>query len=130
MSYASYFCYNSIVLGSLTTGAASGHCANNLRPAPRQPLLAPFTCLAAAPQRKFWFSFVFATCANVGSPKELVAAMAVLLESTAHALRVLNAHQSCRRHKYIKFSERRRVEEMGSEASLDGKDGLETAGGE
>ena len=56
--------------------------------------------------------------------------MAVLPESTAHALRLLNAHQSCHRHEYIKFSEWRRVEEMGSEASLDGEDGLETAGEE
>ena len=56
--------------------------------------------------------------------------MAVLLEGTAHPLRLLNAHQSCRRHEYIKFIERRRIEEMGSEASSDGKDGLETAGEE
>ncbi|KAA6406672.1 MAG: hypothetical protein FRX48_09604 [Lasallia pustulata] len=63
----------------------------------------------------------------LGGPEELIVAMAVLPESTAHALRVFNAHQSCRRHKYIKFSERRRVEEMGSEASLEGKDGLGTA---
>ncbi|KAA6409903.1 MAG: gag polymerase env [Lasallia pustulata] len=61
---------------------------------------------------------------------ELVAAMTVLPESTAHALRLLNAHQSRRRHKYIEFSERRHIEEMGSEASSDGEDGLETAGGE
>ena len=70
------------------------------------------------------------TYANIGSPKELVAAMAVLLESTAHALRVLNAHQSCCRHENIEFNEQRRVEEMGSEASSDGKDGSEAAGGE
>ncbi|KAA6409263.1 MAG: hypothetical protein FRX48_06816 [Lasallia pustulata] len=63
-------------------------------------------------------------------PEELVTAMAVLPESTAHALWVLNAHQSCRRHKYIEFSERRRIEEMGSEALLDGKDGSGTAGEE
>ena len=56
--------------------------------------------------------------------------MAVLPESTAYALRVLNAYQSCRRHKYIKFSERRRVEEMGSEALSDGKDGSGTVGEE
>ena len=67
-------------------------------------------------------------CANFGSPKELVTAMAVPLESTAHALRLLNVHQSCCRHEYIQFSERRRIEEMGSEALLDGEDGLETAG--
>ena len=128
--YASYFCCTSVVLGSLTIGAAPGHCANDLCPTPRAPLLASFACLAAAPQRKFQFSFLFATCANVGSPEELVVAMAVLLESTAHTLRVLNTYQSCRHHKYIKFSERRRVEEMGSEALSDGKDGSETAGGE
>ena len=68
------------------------------------------------------------TCANIGSPKELVAAMAVLPEGTAYALRLLNAHQSCRRHEYIKFNEQYRVEEMGSEASSDGEDGSETAG--
>ena len=56
--------------------------------------------------------------------------MAVLPESTAHALRVLNVHQSCRRHKYIEFSERHRVEEMGSEASLDGEDGSGMVGEE
>ena len=56
--------------------------------------------------------------------------MAILPESTAYALRVLNAHQSCCRHEYIEFSERRRVEEMGSEALSDGKDGSETAGEE
>ena len=56
--------------------------------------------------------------------------MAVLPESTVHTLRLLNTHQSCRRHKYIELCERRRIEEMGSEASLDGKDGLETAGEE
>ena len=55
--------------------------------------------------------------------------MAILPEGTAHALRLLNAHQS-QRHKYIKFSERRRVEEMGLEALSDGKDGLGTAGEE
>ena len=86
VSYALYFCYTSVVLGLLTLGAAPCHCANNLCPAPRRPLLAPFACLAAAPQREFWFLFVFATCANVGSPEELVAAMAVLPESTTHAL--------------------------------------------
>ena len=68
------------------------------------------------------------TCANIGSPEELVAAMAVLPESTVHALRLFNTHQSHCCHKYIKFSEWRRVEEMGSEALSDGKDGLETAG--
>ena len=70
------------------------------------------------------------TCANVGSPEELVAAMAVLLEGTAHALRLLNAHQSCCRHEYIEFIERRRVEEIGSEALSDGEDGSETVGEE
>ena len=128
--YASYFCRTSVVLGSLMIGAAPRHCANDLSPAPCRPLLAPFTCLAAAPQRKFWFSFVFTTCANIGSPEELVAAMAVLPESTAHALRILNAHQSRRRHENIEFNERRRIEEMGSEALSDGKDGSETAGEE
>ena len=54
--------------------------------------------------------------------------MAILPEGTAHALRLLNAHQSHRRHEYIEFNERRRVEEMGSEALSDGKDGSETAG--
>ncbi|KAA6412680.1 MAG: hypothetical protein FRX48_03672 [Lasallia pustulata] len=44
----------------------------------------------------------------------LIAAMAVLLESTAHALRILNTHQSCHRHENIEFNERRRIEEMGS----------------
>ena len=56
--------------------------------------------------------------------------MAALPESTAHALWLFNAHQSCRRHKNIKFNERRRIEEMGSEASSDGEDGSETAGEE
>ena len=56
--------------------------------------------------------------------------MAVLPESTAHALRILNAHQSRRRHENIEFNERRRIEEMGSEASSDGEDGLGTAGEE
>ena len=56
--------------------------------------------------------------------------MAVLPEGTAHALRLLNAHQSRRRHEYIKFSERCHVEEMGSEASSDGKDGSGMAGEE
>ncbi|KAA6408564.1 MAG: atp-dependent dna helicase pif1 [Lasallia pustulata] len=64
------------------------------------------------------------------TPEELVAAMAVLPESTAHALRILNAHQSCRRHENIEFNEWRRIEEMGSEASSDGEDGLGTAGEE
>ncbi|KAA6418031.1 MAG: hypothetical protein FRX49_12031 [Trebouxia sp. A1-2] len=63
-------------------------------------------------------------------PEELVAAMAVLPESTAHALRILNAHQSRRRHENIEFNERRRIEEMGSEASSDGEDGSGTAGEE
>ena len=66
--------------------------------------------------------------ANFDSPEELIAAMAVLPESTAHALRLLNAHQSYCHHKYIELCERRRVEEIGSEASSDGKDGSETAG--
>ena len=56
--------------------------------------------------------------------------MTVLPEGTAHALRLLNVYQSRRHHKYIKFSERRHVEEMGSEASSDGEDGLGTAGEE
>ena len=56
--------------------------------------------------------------------------MAVLPEGTAHALRLLNAHQSYRRHENIKFNKRRPIEEMGSEASLDGEDGLGTAGEE
>ncbi|SLM36395.1 reverse partial [Lasallia pustulata] len=64
------------------------------------------------------------------TPEELVATMAVLPESTAHALRILNAHQSCRRHENIEFNERRRIEEMGSEASSDGEDGSGTAGEE
>ncbi|KAA6414431.1 MAG: hypothetical protein FRX48_01180 [Lasallia pustulata] len=64
------------------------------------------------------------------TPEELIAAMAVLLEGTAHALRLLNTHQSYRRHEYIEFIEQRRVEEMGSEALSDGKDGLEMAGEE
>ena len=117
-------------LGLLTLGAVPGHCTNGLRPALLWPLLAPFACPAAAPQREFQFPFIFATCANVGSPKELVAAMAILLESTAHALRLLNAHQSHHRHEYIKFNEQRCIEEMGLEALLDGKDGLGTAGEE
>ncbi|KAA6409456.1 MAG: hypothetical protein FRX48_07010 [Lasallia pustulata] len=62
--------------------------------------------------------------------RELVTAMAILPESTAHTLQLLNAHQSCCRHKYIEFSEQRRVEEMGSEASSDGKDGSGMAGEE
>ena len=70
------------------------------------------------------------TSVNFGSPKELVAAMAVLPESAAHALRLLHAHQSCRLHEYIKLCERRHVEEMGAEASSDGEDGSEMAGGE
>ena len=56
--------------------------------------------------------------------------MAILLESTAHALRLLSAHQSCRRHENIKFNEWRCIEEMGSEALSDGKDGSETVGEE
>ena len=56
--------------------------------------------------------------------------MAVLPEGTAHALRLLNAHQSCRRHENIKFNERHRVEEIGPEASSNGEDGLGTAGEE
>ena len=56
--------------------------------------------------------------------------MAVLPDSTAHTFRLLNAHQSCRCHEYIKFIEWRRVEEMGSEASSDGEDGSGTAGEE
>ena len=67
-------------------------------------------------------------CANFGSPKELITAMAVLPESIAHTLRLLNAHQSRRCHEYIKLCKRCRIEEMGSEALLDSKDGLETAG--
>ncbi|KAA6415523.1 MAG: hypothetical protein FRX48_00238 [Lasallia pustulata] len=64
------------------------------------------------------------------TPEELVAAMVVLPESTAHALRLLNAHQSCRRHENIEFNERHRVEEMGSEALSDSEDGLGMAGEE
>ena len=56
--------------------------------------------------------------------------MAVLPESTAHALRILNTHQSRHRHENIEFNERRRIEEMGSEASSDGEDGSGTAGEE
>ena len=56
--------------------------------------------------------------------------MAVLPEGTAHALWLLNAHQSRRRHENIEFSERRRIEEMGSEASSDSKDGSGMAGEE
>ena len=56
--------------------------------------------------------------------------MTVLLESTAHTLRILNTHQSCHRHENIEFNERRRIEEMGSEALSDGEDGLGTAGEE
>ena len=121
-TFLSYFFANAFVVPD--------HQLGRLHPAPCLPPLAPFECPAATPQRKFWLSFVFATCANIGSPKKLVATMAVLPESTAHALWVLNAHQSCRRHKYIKFSERRHVEEMGSEASSDGKDGSGMAGEE
>ena len=68
------------------------------------------------------------TCTNFCSPEELVATMAVLPESTAHALWLLNAYQSCHRHEYIKLSERRRVEEMELEALSDDEDGLETTG--
>ena len=68
------------------------------------------------------------TYANFGSPKELVKAMAVLPESTAHALRIFNVYQSCRCHEYIKFCEWQHIEEMGSEALSDSKDGLETVG--
>ena len=56
--------------------------------------------------------------------------MAVLPESAAHALRLLHAHQSRCLHEYIELCEQRRVEEMGAEASSDGKDGLEIAGEE
>ena len=56
--------------------------------------------------------------------------MAILPESTAHALQILNAHQSHRRHENIEFNERRGIEEMGSEASSDGEDGLGMAGEE
>ena len=56
--------------------------------------------------------------------------MAILPEGTAHALQLLNAHQSCGRHENIEFNERRSVEEMRSEASSDGKDGSEMAGEE
>ena len=56
--------------------------------------------------------------------------MAVLPEGTAHALWLLNAHQSCRCHENIKFNERRRIEEMGLEALSDGKDGSGTVGEE
>ena len=98
------------------------------------PLASHYRHPSPAPQPllnvSFWFLFVFATCANVGSPEELVAAMAVLPESTSHALRLLNMHQSCRRHEYIKFNERCRIEEMGLEALSDGKDGSGTAGEE
>ena len=54
--------------------------------------------------------------------------MAILPESTAHALQLLKGHQSCRRHEYIELCERHRVEEMGLEALSDGEDGLEMAG--
>ena len=83
-TFLSYFFANAFVVPD--------HRLGRLRPAPCLPPLALFERPAAAPQRKLWLSFIFTTCANVGSPKELVAAMAVLLESTAHALRVLNAH--------------------------------------
>ena len=56
--------------------------------------------------------------------------MAVLPESTAHAPRILNVHQSRCRYENIKFNERRRIEEMGSEALLDSEDGSGTAGEE
>ena len=121
-TFLSYFFANAFIVPDHQLGC--------LCPAPCLPPLAPFEHSAAAPQHKFWLSFVFAICANIGSPEELVAAMAVLPESTAHALRVLNAHQSHCRHEYIEFSERRRVEEMGSEASSDGKDGSGMAGEE
>ena len=62
-----------------------------------------------------WLSCLDTTSANFSSPEELVEAMAILPESIAHALRVLNAHQSRRRHEYIEFCEQRRVEEMGSD---------------
>ncbi|KAA6411119.1 MAG: reverse transcriptase [Lasallia pustulata] len=69
-------------------------------------------------------------CSRSSTPEELVAAMAVLPESTAHVLWILNAHQSCRRHENIKFNEWRRIEEMGSEALSDSKDRSGTAGEE
>ncbi|KAA6410371.1 MAG: hypothetical protein FRX48_05792 [Lasallia pustulata] len=69
-------------------------------------------------------------CSRSSTPEELVAAMAVLPESTAHTLRILNAHQSRRRHENIKLNERRRIDEMGSESSSDSKDGSGTAGEE
>ena len=70
--YASYFCRTSVVLGLLTIGAAPGHCANNLCPAPRWPLLAPFACLAAAPQRKFWFPAVLRPALTLAVPRSLL----------------------------------------------------------
>ena len=60
--------------------------------------------------------------------RKLVKAMAVLPESTAHALCVFNAHQSCRCHKYIKLYERWHIEEIGSEALSDSENGSEMAG--
>ena len=53
--------------------------------------------------------------------------MTVLPESTAHALCILNSHQSRRCYKYIKFYEWQCVEEMGSEALSDSKGGSEMA---
>ena len=65
--------------------------------------------------------------ANISSFKELVEALAVLLESTANALRVLNAHQSRHHHEYVELCKRQRVEEIESEASLDSsKEGFKT----
>ena len=66
-------------------------------------------------------------CANFGSPEELIAAMAVLPESTAYTFHILNAHQSHCHHEYIELCEQQHVEEMRLEASSDSKDGLETA---
>ena len=65
--------------------------------------------------------------ANFSSSEKLIEALTVLLKSTAHALCILNTHQSHCCQKYIELCEQQCIEKMKSETSLNSEEEYETA---
>ena len=64
---------------------------------------------------------------NFSSSEKLVETLAVLSESTAHALHIFNTHQSHCHQKYIELCEQQCIEKMKSETSLNSEEEYETA---
>ena len=65
--------------------------------------------------------------ANSSSSEKLIEALAVLSESTAYALHILNTHQSHCCQKYIELCEQQCIEKKESETSSDSEEEYETA---